>query len=274
MAPRGGGDVRARLWGLLALVLALLLPARRVAQGRAELCLWKGGTLTRVRIPTRYMSKPFQGLLYLPPCYAEHRQATYPLLILLHGQHYTPYQWDTLGLDELLDNLIPSGVLPPVVVFMPWEQNWEHPDETPFDEALMEDALPWLEANYRLRPGRKYRAIGGVSRGAAWAIRLGLSRWDRFAALGAHSPAVFAGDGWWLPRWLKAIPQGQWPRIYIDVGDADFYEIQFSARLLAQWLARYQIPYEWHYNVGRHNNAYWQRHLRYYIRWYVQPWQK
>ncbi len=226
-----------------------------------------------VSIPTRHLRTSLEGRLYLPPCYAQSQRA-YPLLVLLHGQNFTDAQWDRLGVDELLDRLVPPGVLPPMVVFRPRETSWELPPESGFDEALMEDALPWLEARYRLLPGPRYRAIGGISRGAAWAIRLGLLHWTTFGAIGGHSPPVFAGDGLQVGRWLDAIPPGAWPRIYLDIGDGDREEILLSAREFEALLTEKGIPHIWRFNVGRHDALYWQRHVHEYLRWYAQPWQE
>lgn len=255
-------------------LLALALVSIGLAGGAASppLCLWLGGRIERVTIPSRQLPQPLEARLYLPPCYEQQPYRTYPLLILLHGQNYTDAQWDRLGVDELLDRQIPSGRLPPMVVFMPRERTWELPDDSSFDEALMQEALPWLEARYRLRKDRKYRAIGGISRGAAWAIRLGLVYWQVFGAIGGHSPPVFAGDGLRVLAWLEAIPEGQWPRIYLDIGDADRQEILLSAREFEAQLTRLGIPHEWYFNVGRHTPGYWQRNLHRYLRWYAQPW--
>ncbi len=255
------------LWalGLLSLLAITAAPG-------PSLCLWQGGRVVQVRIPSRYLPQPLEARLYLPPCYDERPHRTYPVLILLHGQNYTDAQWDTLGVDELLDRLIPSGRLPPMLVFMPRERTWELPDHSPFDEALMQEALPWLRARYRVRPDRRYWAIGGISRGAAWAIRLGLIHWQTFGAIGGHSPPVFAGDGLRVARWLDAIPEGQWPRIYLDIGDADRQEILVSARTFEALLTERGIPHEWYFNVGRHTPGYWQRNLHRYLQWYAEPW--
>ncbi len=256
------------LWGWLGMLFLML----GATQPQEALCQWLGGQMERVSIPTRYLSQPLQGRVYLPPCYSQEQARAYPLLILLHGQNYSDDQWDTLGVDEVLDNLIPSKQLPPMVVFMPRETSWELPPESGFDEALMEDVLPWLESEYRLLPGPRYRAIGGISRGAAWAIRLGLIHWQTFGAIGGHSPPVFASDGLQVAKWLQAIPQDQWPRIYLDIGDADREEILFSAKEFEALLTTMGIPHIWRFNVGRHDPVYWQRHVHEYLQWYAQPW--
>lgn len=256
----------------MAFGLGLLLVPWPKAFAASRLCLWLGGTLEEADIPTAHLNHPLHILIYLPPCYAEDRYQGFPLLVLLHGQHFRETQWLDIGLKPLADRLMGSGMLPRFIIALPRETSWELPSESGFDEALMEDGLPWLQQHYRLRSGRAYRAIGGISRGGAWAIRLGLTHWTEFSAVGGHSPAVFAGDGNLLPHWLARIPPQAYPRFYVDVGDADLAPIRKSANLLEKELIRFAVPHEWHYNVGRHDNVYWQQHLNEYLRWYAQAW--
>ena len=252
------------LWALTASFLA--------ATPAAPLCRWLGGRVQRVDIPSAALGATLQARIYVPPCYEEESARRYPLLTLLHGQNFSDDQWDALGVDEIADRLIPSGLLPPFVVFMPRETRWELPPQSAFGRALMEDALPWLEAHYRLLPERRYRAVGGISRGGAWAWRLGLTHWDVWGAVGGHSAPLFAGDGLRVYGWLAAIPPGRWPRLYLDVGDADREEILQSVREFETALTRQGVPHVWRFNVGRHDPIYWQRHTREYLRWYTCPW--
>ena len=253
--------------------LALLLLAwwRPTSPGWPPLCLWLGGHIERVYIPLS-TGENLPGRVYLPPCYDQNPTRRYPLLLLLHGQGYTDSQWDYLGLDETADRLIPSRRLPPFVAFMPRETTWDLPPQANFDRILVQEALPWLENRYRLRARPRYRAVGGISRGGAWALRLGLMHWQIFGAVGGHSAPLFAGDGIRVHRWLDAIPQGRWPRIYLDIGDADQASILKSIQDLERLLAQRGIPHVWRFNVGRHDDVYWQRHLPEYLRWYTCSW--
>lgn len=153
---------------------------------------------------------------------------------------------------------------------MPRDRVWREPAEDPFGRALVEHVLPWVDEHYRTIPGRQHRAVGGLSRGAAWAVHLGLSRWELFGAIGAHSLPVFWSDTPHVRAWLAAIPPDALPRIYLDIGEND-YLIE-SALWFAGVLNELDIPHEWHLFPGRHEEAYWQAHLERYLRWYTLEW--
>lgn len=236
-------------------------------------CWGDGGRIETHRLDSAFLDWPLDVRVYLPPCYGAQPGRRYPVLYLIHGQNFTDDQWDRLGVDETLDRLVPLGVLPPFIVVMPRDREWTQPAESGFDEALVQELVPWVDAHYRTLPGRTHRAIGGLSRGAAWALRLAFTRWDLFGAVGGHSPPVFWTDGPQVRGWLEAIPPQAWPRIYLDIGEGDRQEILQSAFWLEGLLTELGIPHEWHLNTGRHDEAYWAAHVEAYLRWYAIPWQ-
>ena len=233
-------------------------------------CLDDGGRVENHTLRTDLSPWPWEFRVYTPPCYDEDRDAHYPLLILIHGSTYNDDQWDRLGADETADELIAAGDAPPFLILMPRDRRWVDPPEDPFGEAVADRILPWVDENYRTIPAREYRAVGGLSRGAAWAVHLGLSRWEQFGAIGGHSLPVFWSDTPKIRRWLGEIPPEALPRIYLDIGDRD-YLIE-SAVWFEGVLNEMNIPHEWHQFAGRHEEAYWMRHLEEYIRWYTDPW--
>jgi esterase/lipase superfamily enzyme len=101
-------------------------------------------------------------------------------------------------------------------------------------------------------------------------MRLGLQRYDLFGAVGGHSLPTFNGDLKLLPDWLDAIPAGQYPRIYIDIGRSD-PEVD-TAIHFEQVLNQHGVPNEWHLNEGHHNVDYWRLHVQAYLVWYTRPW--
>jgi len=208
----------------------------------------------------------------MPPCYDEQSDRRFPVLFLFHGQGYTHKQWIRLGVPETCDALITSGELPPFLVVMPHDSIWKQPSEDGFGQALLEELIPWVEANYRTLPGREYRAIGGLSRGAAWAVHLGLSQWELFGAIGAHSLPVFLEDVSSIDGWIDQIPIESFPRLYMDIGDHDRPEVLESAIWFEELLTEKDIPHEWHLFSGEHDETYWHSHVEQYLRWYAAEW--
>jgi enterochelin esterase-like enzyme len=213
---------------------------------------------------------PQEFLIYLPPCYNELSEMRYPVLYLLHGQTYTDDQWVRLGAVDVMDKLIlQEGVAPFIIVF-PDDRYWNVQAGPGFGERLVDHLVPYIDRNYRTLADRDHRAIGGMSRGAGWALQLGLQRWDLFGTLGLHSLAAFADDRPYLENWLKAIPPNAWPNIFMDMGESD-QELGFNSQFELM-LIQLGIPHEWHLYPGAHDEAYWKAHVEEYLRWYAGVW--
>lgn len=235
-------------------------------------CLRRGGRIETNQIRTELLRLPLEFRIYLPPCYDQESDRRYPVLYLIHGQNYNDDQWDRLGADETADALIAAGEVPPFIIVMPRDRVWSQPTEDPFGQAIVQALLPWIDANLRTIPERQARAVGGLSRGAGWAIHLGLGDWEQFGAIGAHSLPVFWTDLPDIKTWLDSIPPDDLPRIYMDLGDKDRLQITKSATWFEKLLSERGIPHEWHLYPGYHEEAYWEEHLEEYLRWYAQGW--
>lgn len=217
------------------------------------------------------MTHPLQFRVYLPACFGFEKDKRYPVLYLLHGQGFTDDQWDRLGADEAMDELISSGDAPPFILVLPRESNYMiNQWESKYGQALAAELVPWVDAHYPTCRDRACRAIGGLSRGAGWAMRVGLMAWETFSAIGAHSFAPFRGDFNAVPLWIRAIPDGKLPRIWIDAGTRDF--IADAARVWKNRLDDYQVPHEWHLLPGSHTEKYWSGNVTTYLRWYAAGW--
>jgi enterochelin esterase-like enzyme len=213
---------------------------------------------------------PQEFLVYLPPCYDEMADQRYPILYLLHGQTYTDDQWVRLGAVEVMDRLLLNNEIQPFIIVFPDDRYWNVQAGPGFGGRLVDHLVPYIDENYRTLDERAYRAIGGLSRGAGWALRLGLQRWELFGTLGLHSLAAFADDRPSLRNWLDAIPPESWPNIFIDMGESD-QELGFNSTF-ENTLIDLGIPHEWHLYPGAHDEAYWNAHVEEYLRWYAGTW--
>ncbi|HLF89820.1 MAG TPA: alpha/beta hydrolase-fold protein [Anaerolineales bacterium] len=235
------------------------------------LCLTQGGKITQHTLSTPLSPQPWEFRVYTPPCYEQQTDQRYPLLILIHGTAFTDDQWDRLGADETADALIGAGEIPPFLILMPRDWYWTYePFYDPFGEALVEYLLPWMDENYRTLPGREHRAIGGLSRGASWAVHLGILHWELFSAVGGHSLPVFPSDPTWMQQWIDEIPRESVPRFFLDIGEND--NLLEKALWFENLLNENNISHEWYLNLGNHDEAYWKTHLEQYLRWYAEQW--
>ena len=233
-------------------------------------CWDDGGEMEVTQLESELLPQPLAFRVYTPPCYAVQPERHYPVLYLIHGQTFNDDQWDRLGADEMVSELVVRGEIEPFIIVMPRDRVWRQPDEDNFGLAVIADLIPFIDDNYRTLEARPFRAVGGLSRGAAWAVHLGLSQWEYFGAIGGHSLPVFWADGYQIDDWLLEIPEDELPRIWVDVGDRDQQAILESSIWFHELLESMDVPHEWHLNEGRHEEAYWVEHLESYIRWYAQ----
>ena len=213
---------------------------------------------------------PQKFRIYLPPCYDEKTDQRYPVLYLLHGQTYTDDQWVRLGAVTALDQLILSGESVPFIMVFPDDRYWNLPPGASFGQRVIDELIPYVDTTYRTLPDRDHRAIGGLSRGAGWALRLGLTRWDLFSSIGLHSLAVLDSDASRIRNWLADIPPDARPRVFMDVGDND-PELNMASQVEARF-NDFGLSHEWHLYSGAHTETYWSAHIEEYLRWYAEEW--
>lgn len=228
-------------------------------------CEHQPGQITETEIVDDRLPRPLPIRVYRPACLETELSERFPVIYLLHGLTYTDSQWDDLGVDELMDALTGAGKISPALIVMPWERTG-----IDLEQAIPQVLIPYVDSHYRTLAGQRGRAIGGISRGGGWALRIGLQHPELFASIGLHSPAVLAPDLFRIPDWAEAIPRSQMPRIWIDMGDRD--TLRFELARLRSVLDDSNIPYEWHTFLGEHTPTYWGAHSEAYLRWYDLGW--
>ena len=235
-------------------------------------CSAAGGQIEVVTIDSQYLDAGLRFRLYTPPCYKQESTRAYPVLYLFHGQTFNDDQWDRLEADETATRLIISGEIPPFLIVMPYDISSNQPSIDGFDEAVIGELIPWIDENYRTLSDREHRAVGGLSRGASWAIHLALTYPDLFSAVGGHSPPVFVEDAPHVRAWLDNMPAEQMPRFWLDIGDRDQHAILDSATWFEGLLDERDIAHEWSLFSGDHSEKYWHAHVEMYLLWYAQDW--
>jgi len=247
------------------------LPTPTVDDAGAQHQCEQSGTIQSFNLSSELLNDSLSFNIYFPPCYDPYAAIPYPVIYLLHGQEQDAFLWQDLYIQAVADDLILAQHRLPFLIVMPNERYYfRSAENNRYPDAVLEELLPWVETNLPACAEKECRAIGGVSRGASWAVRLALRNWDIFGALGAHSMPLFNGDLDSLPDWLSAIPSADLPRIYADVGSTDPAVKDASA--FEQTLNSQGIPHEWHLNSGRHNETYWAEQLPTYLAWYTLPW--
>ncbi len=233
-------------------------------------CLETTGNINEVNFYSKVLGEDIITNVYLPPCYDPDREAGYPLLVMLHGQNGKQEQWINLGMTSLADEWITSKKINPLVIVMPLERLYLLDSHlSKFDTALVEELLPQLLDQYNLRQEWEYRAIGGLSRGGNWAVRIGFLYPDAFGKIGGHSFTTFAGDLRRVQDWIQSVSAYR-PALWFDIGETDHYR-QYSEPFVL-YLQQNQVPLEYNVNPGGHTIDYWEEHVDEYLAWYTRDW--
>jgi enterochelin esterase-like enzyme len=261
--------MRSRVWAppLTAVLLAGLLlagacPARAASPG----CSDETSRIQATAVTSRWYSRPVAVNVYLPPCYDGGRAAPYPVVYLLHGGNSDETQWPDLNVQIAADALIGHGA-PPFVVVMPGGYYYDSVD---YEAFVIDELLPGIESQFHVRAARAGRAIGGLSLGGYWALKIAFQRPDVFAAVAGNSPVTKRGqadDPLALAQTgdLRALAGLQ---IALDAGAED--TLAYDAAQLAQALEARGVAVSLSIGNGGHLRAYWRAHTYDYFSFYLE----
>ena len=150
----------------------------------------------------RYMAStlgntPREMVIYTPPGY-EKGTSSYPVLYLIHGGGDTALSWSTVGrANNILDNLLAEKKARPMIVVMPsgWTPSGgqvmtSDATKDPFNDEMMKDIIPFVQANYRTLATPDNRALSGLSMGGIQTLNTGLHN------LGTFRYVAVMSSGW------------------------------------------------------------------------------
>jgi esterase/lipase superfamily enzyme len=138
--------------------------------------------------------------VYLPPGYDPNR--AYSLIIFFHMANADEHFFVHSTLLKVLDRLIAAGAFPPVVVAAPdglfgaaGRFHREHSmfingPNGRFEDHIIQEVIPFLTANYSIRPEREAHALAGVSAGAYGAASIAIEHRDYFGAVATVAGAL------------------------------------------------------------------------------------
>ncbi|MDX1942754.1 MAG: alpha/beta hydrolase-fold protein [Saprospiraceae bacterium] len=127
-------------------------------------------------------------LIYTPPGFNVNSKTKYPVLYLIHGGSDTEETWTKVGRANLIaDNLIAQGKAKPMIIVMPYGN--VRPSPMPdFTKDVINDIIPFVEANYPVHKDSKHRAVAGFSVGGGQTLNIGLTNTDKFAYVCSYAP--------------------------------------------------------------------------------------
>jgi enterochelin esterase family protein len=151
-----------------------------------------------------YQSKVTGGwrraYVYTPPDYDTNTKARYPVLYLQHGAGENVTSWTKQGRANLiLDNLIAAGKAKPMIVVMdtgyatkagatPVQGATGTPQiPNAFEDVVITDLIPTIDASYRTLADRDNRAMAGLSMGGGQTLQITSKNLGLFAWIGSFS---------------------------------------------------------------------------------------
>lgn len=171
-------------------------------------------------------------LVYLPAGYHTGK-AKYPVLYLVHGAGDTAMAWGTAGAANLiLDNLIADKKAVPMIVVMPFNGSnapaqpnaGRGGGNTLFEDYMLKELIPFVDANYRVAPGRQNRAMAGLSAGGGATYNVAFKHPELFSSAGLFSAAGIGANFAARYPQLASDPKGtsaKFPVIWIGCGVVD-----------------------------------------------------
>jgi enterochelin esterase-like enzyme len=143
-----------------------------------------------------------RAFVYTPPDYDRNTRTRYPVLYLQHGAGENERGWIDQGrANFILDNLIAAKRARPMVVVVDsgyataanaaatTNQGSGNPMRATgaFEEVMLKEIIPSIDARYRTLAKREQRAMAGLSMGGMQTLNLTLRHLDQFAWIGAMS---------------------------------------------------------------------------------------
>jgi enterochelin esterase-like enzyme len=236
------------------------------------------GKLERVDYDSKTVGAKRWMQVYTPPGYSKEKK--YPVLYLLHGIGGNEREeWAKGGVPHvILDNLIADKKAEPMIIVLP---NGNATTNTagggfggggggggrgngfggwgkPFEDDLIKDIIPFIEANYSVKADRESRALAGLSMGGGQSLNIGLANLDTFAWIGGFSSAPNTKPATELvPDPEKATKQLK--LLYISAGNKDGL-IRISQGVHG-YLKEKNVPHIWHVDDHAHDFQHWKKGL-------------
>ncbi|WP_406609312.1 alpha/beta hydrolase-fold protein [Agarivorans sp. JK6] len=208
------------------------------------------GSIVEAEFKSDSLNQASPYAVYLPPGYQTSKQ-DYPVLMLLHGYGQDYKQWVIDGkIQHLMDNMIANKSIEPFIVLMPSAGTSYYKGQ--HESFIMQELLPHVAEQYKVKAGPDYRAISGISMGGAGAFYLAHKYPKKF---GLSLPLSGYFD-------LEMYPSFSWQNFTLDAeltlfcGEDDSISYPSNQRLVEQ-LNQQGVEFSYLTAEGGHTWRYW-----------------
>lgn len=219
--------------------------------------------------PSKSLNTVRRLTVYTPPGYDKDRQSRYPVLYLFHGANADEAAWTRFGrVNLILDNLLAAGKAKPFIVVMPFGYGVTPGSGQPGDSSalfsrdLLEDAIPFVQSQYRVDTGRDRRAVAGLSMGGGQSLSIGLGHLELFSYVAGFSAALRPPE---FPKTFGGLagdPQSANRKLHLLwVGCGNQDGLFANSKAFSQFLGEHKIKHVFRETAGAHTWIVWRRYL-------------
>jgi S-formylglutathione hydrolase FrmB len=234
--------------------------------------------------------------VFLPPSYDPDKARQYPVLYFLHGLGENEQVLLNSGGWNLIEDVWERKQIGEFVIVAPSGGRSFYINScdgrVKYEDFFIREFMPLMESHYRIKAGRRYRGISGISMGGYGSLRFAFRFPQLFGSVSAHSAALVAN----LPSTETSSSQATalaqlvgaafgspfdrefWDRnnpftlarvgprpaglgIYFDCGTEDQFGFNIGAQKFHALLISRGIPNEFHLYAGGHDWSYFAEHF-------------
>ncbi|MBV6443191.1 MAG: hypothetical protein EPGJADBJ_04920 [Saprospiraceae bacterium] len=196
------------------------------------------GTLKEsLQVKSATLGKEVEYSIYLPSDY-ETSNRRYPVLYLLHGYTDDETAWTQFGEANLIaDRLSQAGEIPSMIIVMPdagvsWYVN-SADGKVLYEDFFIKELIPHIDATYRTRNSKEFRAIAGLSMGGHGSLIMAMKHPDLFTAAAPLSAGIFTEEE------VINMPDDNWNRVFGAPYGKDLKgKERLTAHLFQNWILK------------------------------------
>ena len=153
------------------------------------------GKVQQILFPSKSTNTSLRAFVYTPPDYDKDQSKRYPVLYLQHGWGEDETAWTNQGHANLImDNLLAEGKCKPFIIVNAYGMTNDVKigqmalfKIEPFQTVLIDELIPYIDANFRTISDRQHRGMTGLSMGGMETQTITLANLNVFSHIGLFS---------------------------------------------------------------------------------------
>lgn len=160
------------------------------------------GNVQQVLFPSPSTGTSRRAFVYTPPGYNSQSNKRYPVLYLQHGWGEDETAWSNQGHANLImDNMIAEGKIEPFIIVMTYGMTNDVKfgglksfKIEPFQTVLVDELIPYVDANFSTIAKPSHRAMAGLSMGGMETHSITLNKPGVFSYYGLLSGGIYTAE--------------------------------------------------------------------------------